>query len=352
MSSLKPTFSLTIGDLSSSSDNPVAGPQSFRVLRDMALPADALQITLMERAEIDLGAEVTLSLGYEGEEETVFTGSVARLRPGVKGVQIDGVGQMNALLNLRTSAIFENQTPGSIARDLIDQAGLEAGTIDEGPSLPAFAIDRRLSGYQHLQGLADRLGYELYTDRDGAVMFHALGDAAGLDAAGGGLLDAAAGAVGGLLGGGSEGYLFGQHLLNATGQRQPPAWGRVWVGGESPMSGQGDNTAHWLTTNDADYQGAAGSDEPTLLRRDPVARTKDLADRFAAGHLALAQRVTHQVTIRLLGRPQLDLGETLSVADVPDPLVNGEGYLRAIRHQFSAQTGFTTTVRLSMSGDA
>ncbi len=125
------------------------------------------------------------------------------------------LGKTHDLLNLRTSATYVNQSAGSIARDLIGQAGLSAGTIDDGPVLPRYVVDRALSGYRHLKELADRLGYELYADRDGNIMFHPLGPAANLDALGG-ALGAVAGAAGGLLGPGGESYAFGQQLLSAA----------------------------------------------------------------------------------------------------------------------------------------
>jgi hypothetical protein len=115
------------------------------------------------------------------------------------------------------------------------------------------------------------------------------------------------------------------------------------------MSRQGDTTSHWLTINDSDYRGSAGSGTPNLLVLDPAARTRDLADRFAAGHLATQQRTAHQVTITVLGRPQLDLGDSISVGDVPDGLLNGNGYVRAIRHRCSVTHGFLTDFRIGMS---
>jgi hypothetical protein len=263
---------------------------------------------------------------------------------------------MNDLLNLRVAEMYENQTAGAIARDLIGQAGLSTGTIDEGPLLPRYAVDRRLSGFAHLKQLADRLGYELYADREGNVRFHALGPGAGLDAAAGGLLGAAAGAAAsvGLAvpGADGEGYAFGQHLLGAVARRAPVGWGEVTVGGESPMSGQGDATAHWLTVNDADYRGSAGDGAPGLLVLDPAARTKDLAERFAAGHLAVAAREASQVWVTVLGRPGIELGDTIAVSDVPDTALNGSGYVRAIRHRFGEDIGFLTDLRVALGGEA
>ena len=43
---LRPTFTLTIGSLSSGTDNPVAGPGSLVVDRDMDVHADALRLRL------------------------------------------------------------------------------------------------------------------------------------------------------------------------------------------------------------------------------------------------------------------------------------------------------------------
>ena len=190
---LKPTYSLTIGALSSATDNAVAGPRRIEVARDMDVAADSLRIFLMARADIGLDDEVELQLGHDGENEAVFAGSVVALEPTFAGVQVTALGKMQRLLRLHTAAWYDDQSAGAIARDLIDQAGLEAGTVDEGPTLPRFAVDRRQNGFAHLKQLADRLGFELYAKRAGTICFQGLGDAAGLDAAGS-LLGAATGA--------------------------------------------------------------------------------------------------------------------------------------------------------------
>jgi hypothetical protein len=351
---LKPTFAFTIGALSSASDNAVAGPRRICITRAMDVPADGGEIALASRAGVGLGDAVSVELGHDGENEVVLAGTVAALRPGFLGVQVTVLGVMQKLLDLRVAAWYANQSAGAIARDLLDRAGLEAGAVDDGPTLPHFAVDGRQSAYAYLRRLADRLGYELYARRDGKLCFHGLGAGAGLDA--GGLLGAASGAVGdaagavaGALLGAGAGYQYGQHLLAGQAQQQPPAWGRIVVGGESPMSGEGDSTAHWLTANDSDYQGEAGSGSSTLLLLDPVARTKDIAGRFAAGQLVTAARRTHQITIRVLGSPQLDLGDTIDIGAAPDDLLNGSGYIRALHHQFDDELGFVTDLRVALA---
>jgi hypothetical protein len=340
---LRPTYTLTLGSVRSSTDNPGTGLDSLVIDRDMDVPADALRLRLKDRSGIAVGDEVALDLGYDGEEEPMFTGTVEIVQPSITGAVVRALGTMNGLLNLRTSAVFANQSAGSIARDLIGQAGLSAGTIDEGPELPRYVVDRALSAYRHLKDLADRLGYELYADRDGNVMFHALGPGAGLDLPG--ALAVAAGLARVESG---EGYVYGRQLLGAAAGERGVSLGTVEVGGESPMSRQGDNTEYWLTTNDADYRGSAGSGEPLLLVRDPAARTRDLADRFAAGRLAVASRLAREISVTVLGRPGVDLGVTVSVEDVPDATINGGGYVRAVSHRFGEGKGFLTDLRISM----
>lgn len=341
---LKPTFTLSIGALSASSDRPVGGPRSIVVERDMDTPADGATIALLARGEVAPGDPVRIELGHDGDEALVFSGRVAAVSPAIAGATVRAVGLLAPLLRLRAAAFYEGSSAGAIARDLAGQAGVDVGEVDEGPTLPRFAVDDRESAYAHLRALADRLGFELYADRDGALQMRALGAAAGLDAGGlGGLASAAAG----LLGGG-EGYAFGRHLLAAGADRRTPAWGSVAVGGESPMSGQGDSTAHWLTADDASYGGGAGDGQPALTLRDGAARTRDLADRFAAGRLATLSRRAHQVRLTVLGRPQVDLGNQLAVSGVGDGMVDAGGYVRAIRHSFDAERGFTTTFRIAV----
>ena len=45
---LRPTFTLTIGSLQSSSAKPTGGPRALVVERDMDVPADALSLRLMD----------------------------------------------------------------------------------------------------------------------------------------------------------------------------------------------------------------------------------------------------------------------------------------------------------------
>jgi hypothetical protein len=212
---LRPVFTITAGSFQSDETNPVGGPAAIVIDRDMDAAAELAEIVVMDRSGIAVDDPIAIELGHDGQRQTVFTGDVISVRATLQGPRLRALGKMRALLDLRTAAFYENQSAGRIVSDLIGQAGLAEGTVDEGPTLPRFAIDRRVSAHRHIRGLAGRLGFELYTDRSGQVMFHGLGGAAGLDAAGalGSVAAAAASALG--LGGSGEGYEFGRHRCRA-----------------------------------------------------------------------------------------------------------------------------------------
>jgi hypothetical protein len=343
MAGPKPTFSITAGAYRANTENPIGGPVRLTVRRDMDTPADGFDLLLSERSGIAPDDELTLDLGDGDREERVFTGSVVEVRPALDGCRVRAVGRMDAVLRLHVAAHYERATAGRIVHDLISQAGLSAGTIDDGPTLAYWVIDRGLSAYTHIRCLADRLGFEFWTDRQGKVMFRALGAAADLDAGLGGALVGAAAAAIGL---GSDVYSFGRHLVAASGRQRAAGIGSLQVTGESPMSTNGDSTWFWLSASPDDAQGSAGSGDLAMVRLDPVARTKDLADRFAAGYLARNQRHGRRLAITVLGRPTADLGDTITVDGLADDLGNGAGYVAAVRHRFGAGSGFLTDLQL------
>jgi phage protein D len=322
---LRPTFTITSGAFRSNTANPVGSVRRIVIRRDMDTPADALEITFAAKPSITLGTDVVVKLGYKGSaEETVYTGVAATLTPMIDGYMVRALGKMQALLNLRKGMLFEKKTVGAIVRSLLGDAKLTAGKVTAGPSLPAYAIDSRVNAYTHLAELAERLGFEFYTDVMGKVNFH----------------DPAPTAA-------TMTFTYGVNILEADFAQHPAAFKKVTVGAESPVSKKGEKTAHWLTTNDKDYRGTAGSSTPDLLVIDPVARTKEAAATFAKGRLAVAQRRAKLIMITVPGAPKVDLGEAVKVDKVPN-IAASTGYVCAVHHCLDAETGFTTRITLSV----
>lgn len=349
MAGLNPRFSFTAGSLGADSDVPVGAPSRFVVERGLDVPIDALRVLLGDSSGVAAGDAVTLDLGDEDGLERVFTGSVAEVRPRLGGCQLVCAGTMLSLVELRVSSFYQDQSAGDVVRDLIGQASLDEGQVDDGVTLSRYAIERRLGAHAQLRRLADRLGFSLFSDREGKVHFRGVGAAASLASSGGlgGLASAASAAAGALgLGGASGSLAYGAHLLAADGALQPAFARKVTVGGESPMSGQGEDKSFWLTATDTDYEDSAGSGDDWLIT-DSAARTKDMAGRFAAGYAAGFGRRTASIRLSVLGMPKLELGDPLSASGAPESGLNASGTVTALRHRFGERDGFVTEMTIA-----
>jgi len=353
MAAPRPKFSLTAGGLTSDSASSVAGPSRFVVQRSLDVPLDGLSVTLAESGGVAAGDPVQLKLGDEDGLEDVFTGTVAEVTPRLGGCRLFCVGKMLDLMELRVSSFYRDQTAGGVVRDLLGQTSLQAGDISDGVGLPRFSLQRRASAHAQLRRLADRLGFSLFSDRAGKIHFRGLGPAAQLGAGGalGGAGAALAGAAAAALGQGGGGIAYGKHLLEAAGGARPALGRKVLVGGESPMSGLGEDKSFWLTATDSDFQDSSG-DGAELLVIDPAARTKDMAGRFAAGYAASFARRTGEIRLTVQGLPKLELGDSSGATGTPDAGLSKPGYVKGLRHRFGVLEGFVTDIVVSTEGGA
>jgi hypothetical protein len=348
MAGMKPRFAFSAGSLSADSGSPVGAPSRFVVERSLDVPIDSLRVLLGDSSGVAVGDAVTLDLGDEDGLERVFTGSVAELRPRLDGCQLICIGTMLALVELRVGAFYQAQSAGDVARDLIGQAALDTGQVEDGVTLARYAIERRLGAFAQLRRLAERLGFSLFSGRDGKVHFRGVGAAASLGSGGGlgGLGAAAGGALGSGAGTSSSSLAYGAHLLEATAALQPAFARKVTVGGESPMSGQGEDKSFWLTATDSDYEDSSGSGDEWLIT-DSAARTKDMAGRFAAGYAAGFGRRSASIRLSVLGMPALELGDALGASGCPEAGLNARGTVTALRHRFGERDGFVTELTLA-----
>jgi hypothetical protein len=337
---LRPSFSLQSDSLQSSTDNAVGGPDAFFVQRSMAAGADSLMFTLHDPVDLATGETVTLELGHDDENNLVFTGTVVAVGTTITGLRVQALGKAQGLLSLRAGGTYENQSVGAILRDLASQADVSTGTVDDGPLLPSFYVTKHRSAYYQLYELAQALGFEMFTTTDGNLQFRALGSAANLDSGAGALAGAVA-TVGALAGGG-EVYRYGEHVLNIRHHKSEPVWQQVHVGGESPTSTLGDSTAHWLTANESDYTGDAGSGDRSRSFVDAWARSQDLTDRLAEGRLISLNRSANQINAEVMGRPTLELGDDVSTDAFTNSNLNQSGYIHRLEHRFASNRGFFT----------
>lgn len=329
-------FTLQTDTLTSTSANPVGAPDHVAIRRTMTGSADSLTLALGGRADVRIGEAVALSLGHDGDDALVFTGRISTIARTVADLRVQALGEADRLLSLRRGGTYESQTVGAIVRDLAGQADIAVGTVDDGPLLHTYYLSQGRSVHAQLFDLARALGYEMYTSRSGSLEFRALGSAAilgsGLDVGEDGLRAVSRDRAR---------HRFGENVLDAERASVAPSWGAIRVGGESPTSSLGDSTSHWLTINDTDYAGTAGSGRQRSFV-DAWARTQDLAQRVAEGRLIAFNRRADTIDLTTPGQPTLELGDPVTTAGFVAADLNRAGYVRTIEHRFATDRGFTT----------
>jgi hypothetical protein len=92
------------------------------------------------------------------------------------------------------------------------------------------------------------------------------------------------------------------------------------------------------------HEGTAGGGDLTLLFSDSVLRTRDAAISAAKARLYFSRRDAVSGDVALMGTPEIDLGETVSLERVPTAGVDGLYQVMAVSHILDTRRGFLTTV--------
>ena len=120
--------------------------------------------------DVSPSAPAELALEALGDDaELVLTGSVGRVRHQPWGTVVDMLASTAALDRVRIGRAYASQSVGDIVRDLLSEAGVDAGDIDDGPTLGAYHVDERRTVWRHVRVLAALLGAELATGAAGEV---------------------------------------------------------------------------------------------------------------------------------------------------------------------------------------
>jgi phage protein D len=322
---LTPAYRLVIGDKKvDTTDEPRASTvERIEVDLDLDAPADVVRLRFgnndgLKPEEDD---EATIELGYTEDDDLtlVLTGGVVTGEPGI--TVTNGMSHCQKLLDLRHEETFQNKTAGDIVRTLADEAGVTVARAEAGLTFPAYVIDGRRSVYAHMREIADICGFVVFANEDGDLVFRPIDQPASIHV-----------------------FEFAKHLVELEVERGDATAVSVDVRGESPGTSRGEESWAWLTKDSSGSRGTAGSGAPTLLLEKSVLRTP--AATQAAADAAFAQ-LTSQATrgrLRTFGRPQIRLGDSIRIKDVPDARLNGDFRVRAVRHSIDKKNGFRTEV--------
>lgn len=302
-----------------------SGPGSallaLEVSAGLRVPVNACRLTLhgLTGAAPAAGDPVAVKLGYDDALETVFTGTVTSVAHGLRTVEVEAMSAFAALASARLNLLYEQETAGGIAGDVLGKLAVTEGTVETGLKFASFALDDRRTVWAQLHDLARRCGFEFFADEKDQAQFRAYGPQA------------------------THPLAFGVDVLDFAHDARPAEVVGVEVHGASPAGqGQGDDASSWLTKKEV--KGSAGETTGRVLRLvDPAARTQNLAGDVAKGVLA-AYRRTAEGRVTVLGAPKVRLGDAVKLEKLPVAAQNGEARVTAVTHRLGTRTGFTTRI--------
>ncbi len=314
------------GQIIDTTDEPQASTiVDLTVCLDKDAPADSFTLVMGQVGSfrLDREGEVTLELGYDGDDELtqVMTGGIVSVEPGLTTSRVIGHSAAQKLLHTFTNQTYESKTAAQIVRDLADQAGVNVAKADNGITFPAYVVDGRRNFYRHMRNVADLSGLDLYINPEGDVVMEKFSN-----------------------GNTVHTFEYGKHIIELDSLQADPLASQVETFGESPGGGRAEEAWAWLTKDFSGNKGTAGSGEPTLLIERPVLRTASAASTAAEAASTRIQQRTIQGRLLIAGRPQVKLGDAIRLRDVPEEPLNGEFQVRSLIHRITKIGGFTTTI--------
>jgi hypothetical protein len=273
-------------------------------------------------------AEATVSISID--DNMVFTGHIEGWRGGVAQAEAHCGDALALLARADTEAVYEDMSAGDIISALLDEAGLEAGEILAGPQIPRYCVHRGARLLRQLEALAQLSGADWYCDSDGKIQVVA-GDWSGT----------------------SHTATWAENLLDSQLQRVPPSIAGYTIWGEGAAGSQGAEKFFWLPSSLDAVSGESGESSRMRRLHSGALRSAEAAQAMADGLQTRSNNRNLVGNILLIGDASLQLGDSITVAELPDTqaqlrdLVDGQTLkIRAIRHLLDNQQGFRTRVEV------
>jgi len=281
----------------------------------------------------DIGDPVTVSFGDGQASTTVFTGEVQQVTRTAVALKVTAVDGLAKLARTDVEAAYEGKTAGAIVKDVLSQAGVDAGTVHDGPTFSSYLLHRGPRALRHLQRLAELCGADLYTDGDGKICFATPEEE-----------------------GAEHTFKYGEHILQLSLERTPPAFDSVVVWGEGAASAKGAGKEHWLISDLSSVSGKAAIGERGVVTAgqegdrplqvlDGAVRSGEAAQEIARGRAASAASRAVRGYLAVLGEPSVIPGDRVVIENLPAgrPAPSGPPLrVRRVRHTLEAPGGFVT----------
>ncbi len=314
---MRPTYQISIGSEEFSTENGT-DVICIHVIRSVGLPTDSCEVFLVGNKDypFERDDEVKIKLGYDEELVSVFSGFVDEIEYGTSMVRLTALGPALGLLRLRINRVYLNQTAGKIVQDLVKEANLTIAEASDGINLPTYVVDDTANAYEHILRLAERCNFVVYITDDDKLLFKEWN------------------------GSKNHSLQYGKDLIRVEELDFVPLYVSTRVYGESPASVKGAETSHWLTKQEIKSEAGSGD---VLSLADAAIRDTETAETVAKAKLDKL-KYTFAAVVETVGNPDIKVGNTITLADMPNSAVLGDLEVRGVEHYLSTIKGFTTKI--------
>ncbi len=320
---LRPSYDIKLGNHNISSGAPQL-LMSLRMLSSKTGGADEAVILIGNTSGLTLekGRDVEVKLGWDDDTSLVFSGLIEAMDNGIDTIKVLCAGKKITLMQSRTNQTFLNQNAGEIISTLAAGVNLETGDIEDGINLPVYLADSACTVYEHCSALADRCGFDLYTNEEGKLVFSRFSRTMA-----------------------DHTFRYGKDILAVSVEKNDPLEA-VDVFPESPASSSGDETASWIIKDSSPHKGKGGSGSAAWLISDPLLKTKEAAVSYARARVYFSRRDAVHGQLELMGAAQIKLGDSVALENIPGSDANGVYQVMAVGHTINHRSGFRTCLSL------
>lgn len=282
------------------------------------------------------GATLSIDLGEDGSETTVFTGKISRVERALDSAMFEALAPTFTLSRSRASQTYLDQSVADIVRALAQGCSLDAIECDL--KLPVYSVGSGQTAWSALTTLAELVDADLGSNERGALRF----------------VPPRSGSAETVFRYGAELLRFQGGACSSSEAEEIVAYG---AGSEA-----GKEQWHWLLGDDAVATSGAAA------RALASARTRDIADTLNQARARRSERSKYAASFVVLGNTALRPGTIVGVSGLPS--AEGGGLLGAapaglgaalgaaaapappealrvlcVHHVFDHRRGFTSDVR-------
>lgn len=278
---------------------------------------------------IQHGDQLTIAFTAGERSGRVMTAEVQCIESSFGQTQIVGTTGTQKLTNIRLNQVYENQTLSQIVTDLARQAEVTTGEIATGSSYSYFIVHEPKSLLRQIRELAMRDGLDVYCDVDNKLTLKKFNKSSP-----------------------DHTFFYGIDILDLQLRHHQVGSDHIVVYGESPASNQGTNTWHWLAKDLSPFRSEVGQGARALAMQDGAVRTKDAADHLATSKFGAIQDHSTWGRLKILGNPQVKLGDAIAINNAPQPELNGLFKVTSVRHVLNKRDGYLTFISFTGRGGA